>query len=557
MAFAVAMVLRQTLAGTAAEIARTVPTLLGSATAVVLVVVGLARAPAGERLWRVLMAPGMIGTFIGAFEWSLLYLGIIGGYATQGPRPADAAHIVSLTLALLALVAYPSESARDSRAPPAVGELGARIRSDAVVLIDILLIVVSMMLIAWVGLLHESTARIHGLRLVLAVTHSLGGTATVVGLILVLTFRRPRNGRAMALLTAGMALITAAEAAIVHAIQNGPNPVNQAILTVGGLTIAPLLVGLAMIAPPQPGRRRERSERTETLLHWAHQCLPYLPFGVAAVLVVPRAVRGEAIGGVTLQLAVALAILVTVRQVVMIGQNARLLVQVQASQRRLRHQATHDSLTGLANRALFTDELDAAFTAHQTNGAGLALLYCDVDAFKRVNDTHGHAVGDELLRAVAGRLRGAVRHHDLVARLGGDEFAVLLREGDDLTTISDLTARRIVEVMHPVFDLGGRRLHIGLSVGAAVALADRSGPTIDTSEDLLREADRVMYTVKAHERHSGRPPARTRLPSAPRPAGNPQGERDRGRRPASGPGATSVEGGLDCGFGRATSSSPP
>ncbi|MCK9895934.1 GGDEF domain-containing protein [Frankia sp. AgB32] len=510
---AVALVLRQVLTGTAGEYATGVPPLAASATGLVLAGSGLARAPAGERLWRALLIPSVFAIFVGAVEWSFFYLDIVAGYATQAPRPADAAHLVPLLLAMLALVAYPSQSVRDSRAPPSPGERGTRIRSDAVVLIDTLLIVASMTLISWVVLLHESTARIHGLRLVLALTHSLAGTATIVGLLLVLTFRRPRNVRTMALLIAGMSLTTAAEASIIHVTQNGPDPANQTIIAVLGLTIAPLLLGLAIIAPPRRADQqgRERSERTETLLHWAHQCLPYLPFGVATVLVLPRAVRGENLGGVTLQLAVALAALVTIRQVVMIGQNARLLVKVQASQRRLHHQANHDPLTGLANRALFADELDAAVAEHLANGAGLALLYCDVDAFKSINDTYGHAVGDDLLRAVAGRLGGAIRERDLAARLGGDEFAVLLRDTDDLSTASDHTARRITDVMHPVFTLGGRHLHIGLSIG--VAVADGSGESVETSEDLLRQADYAMYCVKARGRRSGRPPARTRPPT--------------------------------------------
>jgi diguanylate cyclase (GGDEF)-like protein len=168
-------------------------------------------------------------------------------------------------------------------------------------------------------------------------------------------------------------------------------------------------------------------------------------------------------------------------------QKARLLETV-------RHQATHDALTGLPNRVLFLDRLQQALAAVGP-GSHVGLLFCDLDRFKQVNDTLGHAAGDELLRQVAARLRAAVRPGDTVGRLSGDEFAIILPglvAPDDVRRLAD----RVDECFGEPFRLEGSDVEVGTSVGVAV----HDDNSYATAEQLLREADAAMYRDKQRSR---------------------------------------------------------
>jgi diguanylate cyclase (GGDEF)-like protein/PAS domain S-box-containing protein len=171
--------------------------------------------------------------------------------------------------------------------------------------------------------------------------------------------------------------------------------------------------------------------------------------------------------------------------------NTRDVTDRKQLQERLAHQAYHDGLTGLANRSLFQQQLTGALGATPTNE--VAVLFCDLDGFKAVNDSQGHDVGDMLLRLVADRLRRAVRAGDIVARFGGDEFAVLVQ--DPATGTAREVADRIAESLQSPFALGDREVRIGVSIGIAMAEVDES-----SAEVLLRNADLAMYRAKA-DRH--------------------------------------------------------
>ena len=155
------------------------------------------------------------------------------------------------------------------------------------------------------------------------------------------------------------------------------------------------------------------------------------------------------------------------------------------------HQSLHDALTGLPNRALLSERLQTA-SDRQADGKALAVLFVDLDDFKGVNDTGGHARGDELLVLVARRLESAVRDGDLVARLGGDEFAILLERTEDRTAAVDVARRVLAELRRP-FELEDRQVVISASVGVAVrdAADDPTGP-----HELLSRADLAMYVAK-------------------------------------------------------------
>lgn len=162
-----------------------------------------------------------------------------------------------------------------------------------------------------------------------------------------------------------------------------------------------------------------------------------------------------------------------------------------------------DALTGLADRTLFREQLAKALGKHGLPNLrqapavpGIAVLLIDLDRFKAVNDTMGHATGDALLVAVAGRLRSSLREGDMAARLGGDEFAVLLSQiagHDDVSAV----AERLVDLLARPYLLSGRVANIGASIGAAIAVA---GTDVE-SDILLRQADMAMYQAKSEGRN--------------------------------------------------------
>jgi diguanylate cyclase (GGDEF)-like protein/PAS domain S-box-containing protein len=161
------------------------------------------------------------------------------------------------------------------------------------------------------------------------------------------------------------------------------------------------------------------------------------------------------------------------------------------TEEQLTYSAFHDPLTGLPNRSLFMDRLERIVRASKRRGSHkFAVLFLDLDRFKIVNDTMGHAVGDALLKAVARRLEAALRVEDTVARLGGDEFAIIL---DSIRDASDGTrvAERIIQSLSLAFTLDGVQVHTASSIGVALSFAGG-----DSAENLLRDADAAMYRAK-------------------------------------------------------------
>jgi diguanylate cyclase (GGDEF)-like protein len=178
-----------------------------------------------------------------------------------------------------------------------------------------------------------------------------------------------------------------------------------------------------------------------------------------------------------------------------------LVSRLRELQGRLEHQAFHDPLTGLANRALFLDRLGEALDSGRRD---YTVLFLDLDDFKTINDSLGHAIGDELLEAVAGRLRGTLKAGDVAARLGGDEFAVLLHDvhdSDDVSRVAD----RVIALLARPFSVAGHEIAAHASLGIV------EGWTADTRDpdELLRNADVAMYTAKnsGKQRHEVYEPA--------------------------------------------------
>ncbi len=153
--------------------------------------------------------------------------------------------------------------------------------------------------------------------------------------------------------------------------------------------------------------------------------------------------------------------------------------------------ATHDPLTGLPNRTLILDRVEQMLARSRRNQTPVAALFIDIDNFKGINDTLGHTVGDELLRAVSARLEGVVRDVDALGRLGGDEF-VVISEDLSLDAGPELIAERLLSALHPPFNLGSdQQIRVSITASVGIAIADGI-----SAEEILRDADIAMYRAK-------------------------------------------------------------
>jgi diguanylate cyclase (GGDEF)-like protein len=264
-------------------------------------------------------------------------------------------------------------------------------------------------------------------------------------------------------------------------------------------TVVVLAVRLQLRWRPDPSRPA-RSHLTRRGVRMLFAVLPYA--AVVGTLVLLLLVLGPGLSErewAVMAGVLALGVVVIVRQLSALWENARLLGANARLTGQLRHQAFHDPLTGLANRALFTERVTAALADARRTGATVAVLFVDLDDFKVINDSLGHHVGDAVLTAVADRLRAAVPETGLLGRLGGDEFAMLVIEPDSRMTKPETAARsvagRIVSALADPVSVGGLPVTAMASVG--IALAPRGEPPV---ADLLRNADVAMYSAKNHHK---------------------------------------------------------
>ena len=388
------------------------------------------------------------------------------------PSPADAGF---LTLPVAMIVGLWLLSATDAR--------GARRRR----LFDAGIVVSALLAISWITVLG---------RVVAAGGMTAPATAVAVaypvGDVLVLSMTLLRVCRSAAcrtefgligLATAGMAV---ADSGFAYLNGSGAYRTGRAI-DVGWIASFLLLAAAARRAARRPDGDRERAGGEPV----ATSMLPYLPlvaaFATAAAL---RAATGRQPGAVAVGAVLIGLLLVLARQHDTLRENRRLLDQVLAGERALELQALQDPLTGLANRALFTDRVRHALELHRRGLRPLAVVLCDLDDFKTVNDTLGNGAGDALLVRVAERLRGALGSGDTLARLGGDEFAVLLEDGgDDPVAV----AARLADALDEPFVLAGTQLSLRASVGFTELDADQDTVAVDT---LLAQAEIAMYAAK-------------------------------------------------------------
>ena len=181
--------------------------------------------------------------------------------------------------------------------------------------------------------------------------------------------------------------------------------------------------------------------------------------------------------------------LLLLRQYATVVENRRLVVQVAAREKQLQEQAFHDQLTGLANRRLFADRVKHALDLHAVDERSFAVLFCDLDDFKGVNDTLGHAAGDTCWCRSPSGCGSVLRASDTLARLGGDEFAVLVEDGEDPAAVG----RRLVDALREPFFVDDMRLDARISVGVTIVHPGSPPPSLRT---LLSQADVAMYAAK-------------------------------------------------------------
>jgi diguanylate cyclase (GGDEF)-like protein len=433
-----------------------------------------------RRSWQ-LLAMGSGCWACGEGAWS--YYELLAHRETPFPSAADAGFLLFPALAGAGLLLWPSVALL----------AGRRWRT----LLDGTLVAGSLFLLSWVTALG-STIRVgqHSFFAYLVAVAYPGSDLVLLTMTVIVVAHAKRAAHSgLVALSCGLACLCVADSGFAYLTATGryhTGSVVDAGWVAGFLLIA--VAGCdandATGAPDQP--LAATSPTSLPVESAAKTLLPYVPAGVGLAAGLVAGLTGQ--GSTLTLLAAALVVAALLgRQLLAIVDNRRLVRQVVTAQQTLHHQAFHDSLTGLANRTLFTDRLRHGLELHRRDLRPLTLLYCDLDGFKTVNDTLGHDAGDIVLKAAAERLQAVTRRGDTVARLGGDEFAILLEDGGDAAMI----AGRILDGFARPITLDTHDLAVGVSIG--IAALDAACPSVSESE-LLRRADSAMYVAK----HNGK-----------------------------------------------------
>ncbi|MEQ0562091.1 EAL domain-containing protein [Amycolatopsis sp. NEAU-NG30] len=444
----------------------------------------LARRTRGhQRWWRLLIAFGMTGWSLGQCVWSWYQL--VDGRGLPSPSLADVGYLSFPVFALAALFTLARARIRPDRARRLPAQWTAHF--GVAVVLDGLVVTGSLFILTWTAALGQ-VVRATGpdaLTWAVAIAYPLSDLVIVVVALLLVVFDRvDRPYRAnLLLLAVGIVALACSDSVFAYLVSIGAESMKP--WSDGGFVLGPLFIAYALLVTPNQRRRDEAGQPVG--VDWWQLALPYVPVTAVALLITVQVVAGAGPDVVEVSVGVLVIFLVLARQLLSLLDNRVLLRRVYEGQQQLTHQAYHDPLTGLANRALFADRLDRAVEeAHRP----LVLIFVDLDDFKEVNDRFGHAGGDVLLHAVAQRLLSCVRAGDTVARLGGDEFAILL-EGE--LDAPQAVADRIQGALRRPFAVNGTLVPVRASMGLVVPDPDEPAITADV---LLGRADTSMYAGK-------------------------------------------------------------
>ena len=448
---------------------------------------------------------------------------LVTGRAVPFPSAADAGFLGFPLLATAGLLVMPV--------------LAGTTRARAGDLLDALTMSASLLVISYASSLGATLAGGSGgaVATALAVAYPLGDVVVITVALLVVG-RAQRTQRAVLVpLTTGLVAIAVADSAFLHLTATGSYASGRWSdlgWTTGFVLIAAAATAAATTPRPRRGPWGEveaaqaRAADRSAVPSWMRLVLPYLPLGTAVLVIAVQLLAGDAaVPAAEVLLGLVLLGLVLVRQFLTLTDNRRLLVQVHTEREAARHQALHDPLTGLANRVLFTDRVTHALTRRCEPGSATSVVFVDLDDFKAVNDTLGHAAGDAVLVCVAHRLRSVLRPQDTIARLGGDEFAVLLEAHTE--PVEGIAARLSSALAAPL-DLAHTAhlpLAVALRVTASIGAAScGAAEDLVAAEQLLHRADAAMYDAKAngknhwsihrpaHDRPTGAPARSPRVP---------------------------------------------
>ncbi|MFJ6673027.1 diguanylate cyclase domain-containing protein [Actinosynnema sp. NPDC091369] len=425
------------------------------------------------RRWRLWMVAAMASLVVGlaVWIWGQVFLGVSLPSSTLAP--IGFMLVPALTLCAILVLAHGGS-----------GKLPGH-RSKLVVALDGLIVVGSLFVLTWVSAL-ESMVRAwatSGPGFATVVAHPAAYLVTLVVLLVSSwTHRSVRQLPVLFIALAGLAQ-SASGWVFAYLVSKGATAIPVAADI--GFMVCPALFLLSSIAPSNAARERVGAARLRAgeLLHLL---VPYLPMLVTGLFIVVGTATGVRLKPVEIYVGLGVVLLVIARQLLTLIDNVRLLDQLRDSRERLRHQAYHDPLTGVANRALFRERLDAALAG----ASPVVVLFIDVDGFKDVNDNYGHAEGDAVLRIVASRLQACVRPQDVVARLGGDEFGVLV---DGYPQPPEEIGQRVLGAL----DEPHRTANGSHVIRASIGISHREAfdPSL-TADDLIGTADAAMYTAK-------------------------------------------------------------
>ncbi|WP_328350388.1 bifunctional diguanylate cyclase/phosphodiesterase [Mycobacterium sp. NBC_00419] len=413
------------------------------------------------RMAWIAMAIGLLGWALGDSIWTYYELVVNGA---PFPSIADAAYLVMPVAFCVALLLFPAEDS-------------ARFRGR--MLLDGLIVAGSLFLASWVTILNPlyQAGGDDTLAFVISLAYPISDVVILTIAAIAAIRAAPEQRLVLGLITAAMACIALSDSAFAYLSAKAEYS-SGSVIDIGWVA-GLLLITVAAAAGRETPHHKDGAL---SLPGWASIWFPYAPLLLAGV--VAAAEPPEMFQTPLVEIVGALVVAtVLARQFLAVSDNRRLLKVVA-------EQALRDPLTGLGNRAMFSERLNQAMQQRAREQAAVGLIALDLNDFKLVNDAMGHPAGDELLNRVGERVLGCVRNSDTVARLGGDEFVVLV-EGE--ANVADHIARRVVESFDKPFVIENREVFIRPSVGLAVADIDQ--PAL-TAEDLLKQADVAMYAAK-------------------------------------------------------------